>query len=52
LRFFGHPWGHKRWHERSAAAACGEVRFEGYLLRVEEVDGSRVARVVARKEPS
>ena len=29
-----------------------EVRLDGYLLRVEEVDGPRVARVVARKEPS
>ncbi|MEJ7840715.1 MAG: hemolysin family protein [Rubrobacter sp.] len=27
-----------------------EVRLNGYLLRVEEVDGPRVARVVARKE--
>jgi len=29
-----------------------EVRLDGYLLRVEEVDGSRVTRVVARKEPT
>ena len=27
-----------------------EVRLDGYLLRVEEVDGARIARVVARKE--
>jgi Mg2+/Co2+ transporter CorC len=29
-----------------------EVRLEGYLLRVEEVDGLRVARIVAREEPA
>ena len=29
-----------------------EVRLDDHLLRVEEVDGPRVARVVARKEPS
>jgi CBS domain containing-hemolysin-like protein len=29
-----------------------EVRLDGYLLTVEEVDGPRVARVVARKEAS
>jgi CBS domain containing-hemolysin-like protein len=27
-----------------------EVRLDGYLLRVEEVDGARIARVIARKE--
>jgi len=27
-----------------------EVRLDGYLLRGEEVDGARIARVVARKE--
>ena len=27
-----------------------EVRIDGYLLRVEEVDGPRIVRVVARKE--
>jgi CBS domain containing-hemolysin-like protein len=32
--------------------AGDEVRLDGYLLSVEEVDGSRVARVVARKEPA
>jgi CBS domain containing-hemolysin-like protein len=35
-----------------APKAGDEVRIDGYLLRVEEVDGSRVARVVARKEPA
>lgn len=35
-----------------APKAGDEVRLDGYLLRVEEVDGPRVARVVARKEPS
>ena len=35
-----------------APKAGDEVRFDGYLWRVEEVDGSRVARVVARKEPA
>ncbi len=35
-----------------APQAGDEVRIDGYLLRVEEVDGPRVARVVARKEPS
>ncbi len=29
-----------------------EVRLDGHLLRVEEVDGPRVVRVVAQKEPS
>ena len=29
-----------------------EVRIDGYLLRVEEVDGTRIAQVVARKEPA
>jgi CBS domain containing-hemolysin-like protein len=35
-----------------APKAGDEVRIDGHLLRVEEVDGSRVARVVARKEPA
>ena len=35
-----------------APKAGDEVRLDGYLLSVEEVDGSRVARVVARKEPA
>jgi CBS domain containing-hemolysin-like protein len=35
-----------------APKAGDEVRLDGYLLRVEEVDGSRVARIVARKEPT
>jgi len=35
-----------------APKAGDEVRVDGYLLRVEEVDGPRVAPVVARKEPS
>ena len=35
-----------------APKAGDEVRLDGYLLTVEEVDGPRVARVVARKEPS
>jgi Mg2+/Co2+ transporter CorC len=26
-----------------------EIRLDGYLLRVDEVDGTRVAQVVARK---
>jgi CBS domain containing-hemolysin-like protein len=29
-----------------------EVCINGYLLRVEEVDGTRIAQVVARKEPT
>jgi CBS domain containing-hemolysin-like protein len=33
-----------------APKAGDEVRLDGYLLRVEEVDGARIARVVARKE--
>jgi Mg2+/Co2+ transporter CorC len=28
-----------------------EIRFDGYLLRVDEVDGPRVAQVVARELP-
>jgi CBS domain containing-hemolysin-like protein len=39
-------------HLGRAPRAGDEVRLEGYLVRVEEVDGPRVARVVARKEPS
>jgi magnesium and cobalt exporter, CNNM family len=35
-----------------APKAEDEVSIDGYLLRVEEVDGSRVARVVARREPA
>jgi len=35
-----------------APKAEDEVCLDGHLLRVEEVDGPRVARVVARKEPS
>lgn len=35
-----------------APKAGDEVSIGGYLLRVEEVDGSRVARVVARREPA
>jgi CBS domain containing-hemolysin-like protein len=35
-----------------APKAEDEVSIDGYLLRVQEVDGSRVARVVARKEAS
>ncbi len=35
-----------------APEAGDEVRFAGYLLRVEGVDGSRIARVLVRKEPS
>jgi CBS domain containing-hemolysin-like protein len=35
-----------------APRAGDEVRLDGYLLRVQEVDGSRVAQVVARKEPT
>lgn len=37
-------------HLGRAPEAGDEVRIDGYLLRVQEVDGSRVARVVARKE--
>jgi CBS domain containing-hemolysin-like protein len=33
-----------------APEAGDEVSIDGYLLRVEEVDGPRVARVLARKE--
>jgi len=33
-----------------APEAGDEVRLDGYLLRVEEVDGPRVVRVTARKE--
>ena len=33
-----------------APKAGDEVRLDGYLLRVEEVDGARIARVIARKE--
>jgi CBS domain containing-hemolysin-like protein len=29
-----------------------EVRLEGHLLRVEEVDGARIVRVVAREDPA
>jgi CBS domain containing-hemolysin-like protein len=39
-------------HLGRAPKAGDEVSIDGYLLRVQEVDGSRVARVVARKEPS
>jgi CBS domain containing-hemolysin-like protein len=39
-------------HLGRAPKVGDEVRIDGYLLRVEEVDGSRVARVVARKEPA
>ncbi len=35
-----------------APKAGDEVRIDGHLLRVEEVDGPRVVRVVARKEAS
>ncbi len=35
-----------------APRAGDEVRLDGYLLRVEEVDGARVARVIARKVPT
>jgi CBS domain containing-hemolysin-like protein len=35
-----------------APKAGDEVRLDSYLLRVEEVDGARVARVVARKDPA
>ena len=35
-----------------APKAGDEVSIDGYLLRVEEVDGSRVSRVVARREPA
>jgi putative hemolysin len=33
-----------------APKAGDEVRLGGHLLRVEEVEGARIARVVARKE--
>jgi CBS domain containing-hemolysin-like protein len=39
-------------HLGRAPKAGDEVRIDGHLLRVEEVDGSRIARVVARKEPA
>jgi CBS domain containing-hemolysin-like protein len=39
-------------HLGRAPKAGDEVRIDGNLLRVEEVDGSRIARVVARKEPA
>jgi CBS domain containing-hemolysin-like protein len=35
-----------------APKADDEVRVDSYLLRVEEVDGARIARVVAPKEPA
>ena len=35
-----------------APKADDEVRLDSYLLRVEEVDGARIARVVAQKEPA
>jgi CBS domain containing-hemolysin-like protein len=35
-----------------APKAGDEVRIDRFLLRVEEVDGPRVARIVARKEPA
>jgi CBS domain containing-hemolysin-like protein len=35
-----------------APKAGDEVRLDGYLLRVEEVDGPRIARVATRKEPA
>ena len=35
-----------------APKAGDEVRIDSYLLRVEEVDGARIARVVAQKEPA
>ena len=35
-----------------APKAGDEVRLDSYLLRVEAVDGARVARVVARKDPA
>jgi CBS domain containing-hemolysin-like protein len=39
-------------HLGRAPKAGDEVRIDGHLLRVEEVDASRIARVVARKEPA
>jgi magnesium and cobalt exporter, CNNM family len=39
-------------HLGHAPKVGDEVSIDGHLLRVAEVDGSRVARVVARKEPS
>ena len=39
-------------HLGRAPKAGDEIRVAGHLLTVEEVDGSRVARVVARKEAS
>jgi CBS domain containing-hemolysin-like protein len=35
-----------------APKAGDEVRLGGHLLRVEEVEGPRIARVVARKDPA
>jgi CBS domain containing-hemolysin-like protein len=35
-----------------APKAGDEVRLGGHLLRVEEVDGPRIAWVVARKDPA
>jgi len=39
-------------HLGRAPKAGDEVRLDGHLLTVEEIDGPRVARVVARKEAS
>ena len=39
-------------HLGHAPKAGDEVRLDGHVLRVEEVVGSRVTRVVARREPA
>jgi CBS domain containing-hemolysin-like protein len=39
-------------HLGRAPKAGDEVRVAGHLLRVEEVAGPRIARVVARKDPA
>jgi CBS domain containing-hemolysin-like protein len=38
-------------HLGRAPEVGDEVRLDGYLLRVDEVDGPRVAQVIAREEP-
>ena len=40
------------WGTWDASPEVGdEVRLDGYLLRVDEVDGPRVAQVIAREAP-